>query len=186
MRNALTCHDFMFQDFTTKFTYSNITSIFDRCKRGLAFKMPAKYECEAFPRYWPYVRGMHPSPMDSSHKGQWRKTFLFSSNCSCENGWANNRDAGDLRRHRSIWRHCSELLFTIRGHIFLFYYCRDLSFIIVSCICNRMHSVWWLIANIRIKFNQRQILLSRRHQILIWSIFYHLMHQIIAVIIGLS
>ena len=25
-----------------------------------------------FPRYWPFVRGIHRSPVDSPHKGQWR------------------------------------------------------------------------------------------------------------------
>ena len=30
-----------------------------------------------FPRYWPFVRGIHRSPVDSPHKGQWR-CFLWS------------------------------------------------------------------------------------------------------------
>ena len=29
-----------------------------------------------FPRYWPFVRGIHRSPVNSVHKGQWRKAFL--------------------------------------------------------------------------------------------------------------
>ena len=32
-------------------------------------------------------------------KGQWRGVFVFSLICAWTNGWANNRDAGDLRRH---------------------------------------------------------------------------------------
>ena len=28
-----------------------------------------------FPRYWPFVRGIHRSPVDSPHKGQWRGAF---------------------------------------------------------------------------------------------------------------
>ena len=28
-----------------------------------------------FPRYWPFVRGIHRSPVNSPHKGQWRGTF---------------------------------------------------------------------------------------------------------------
>ena len=38
--------------------------------------------------------------LDSSHKGQWRRALMFSYICTWTNGWANNRDAGDLRRHR--------------------------------------------------------------------------------------
>ena len=48
---------------------------------------------------WPFVRGIHWSPVDSPHKGQWRGALLLSLICAWTNGWANNRDAGDLRRH---------------------------------------------------------------------------------------
>ena len=30
-----------------------------------------------FPRYWPFLRGIHRSPVNSTHKGQWRRAFLF-------------------------------------------------------------------------------------------------------------
>ena len=38
------------------------------------------------PRYWPFVLGIHRSPVNSPHKGQWRGALMFS---------------GDLRRHRT-------------------------------------------------------------------------------------
>ena len=53
-----------------------------------------------FPGYRPFVRGIHRSPVNSMHKGQWRGTLMFSSICARINGWVNNREAGDLRRHR--------------------------------------------------------------------------------------
>ena len=53
-----------------------------------------------FPLYWPFVWGIHQSPLNSTHKGQWRGTLMFSLICAWTNGWVNNRDAGDLRRHR--------------------------------------------------------------------------------------
>ena len=31
-----------------------------------------------FPRYWPFVRGIHRSPVNSPHKGQWRGALVFS------------------------------------------------------------------------------------------------------------
>ena len=54
-----------------------------------------------FPRYWPFVWGTHRSPVDSPHKGQWRGALMFSLICVWINSWINNRDAGDLRRHRA-------------------------------------------------------------------------------------
>ena len=54
-----------------------------------------------FPRYWPFVRGIHRSPVNSLHKGQWRWALMFSLICAWINGWVNNRNAGDLRRHRA-------------------------------------------------------------------------------------
>ena len=53
-----------------------------------------------FPRYWPFVRGIHRSPVNSLHKGQWRRALIFSFIRDWINGWVNNREAGDLRRHR--------------------------------------------------------------------------------------
>ena len=52
-----------------------------------------------FPRYWPFMRGIHRSPVNSTHKGQWRGALMFSFICARINGWVNNRGAGDLRRH---------------------------------------------------------------------------------------
>ena len=54
-----------------------------------------------FPLYWPYVRGIHWSPMKSLHKGQWRGALMFSLICAWINGWVNNRESGDLRRYCS-------------------------------------------------------------------------------------
>ena len=53
-----------------------------------------------FPRYWPFVRGIHRSPVNSPHKGQSRGALMFSLICFWINGWVNNREAGDLRCHR--------------------------------------------------------------------------------------
>ena len=54
-----------------------------------------------FLRYWPFVRGIHRSPVNSPHKGQWRAALMSSLICAWINGWVNNREAGDLRRHRT-------------------------------------------------------------------------------------
>ena len=54
-----------------------------------------------FPRYWPFVRGIHRSPVNSPHKRQWRGALMFSLICTRINGWVNNGEAGDWRRHRA-------------------------------------------------------------------------------------
>ena len=54
-----------------------------------------------FPRYWPFVQGSHRSPVNSPQKDQWRGALMFSLICAWTNSWANNGDAGDLRRHRA-------------------------------------------------------------------------------------
>ena len=54
-----------------------------------------------FPCYWPFVRGIHRSPVNSPHKGQWRVALMLSLICAWINGWVNNREAGNLRRHHA-------------------------------------------------------------------------------------
>ena len=54
-----------------------------------------------FPRYWPFVRGIHRSPVNSPHKGQWRGALMLSLICVWINGWVNSLGAGDLRRYRA-------------------------------------------------------------------------------------
>ena len=81
-----------------------------------------------FPRNWPFVRGIHRSPVNPPHKGQWRGALMFSLICVWINDWVNNREAGDLRRYRAhydvsvmqIWhvtstleRHSSTLSFSV-------------------------------------------------------------------------
>ena len=56
-----------------------------------------------FPLYWPFVRGIHRSLVNSPHKDQWRGALMFLLICAWINDWVNNREAGDLRRHQT---HC--------------------------------------------------------------------------------
>ena len=50
---------------------------------------------------WPFVWGIHRSLVNSPHKGQWCRALMFSLICAWTNGWINNRDAGNLRRHHA-------------------------------------------------------------------------------------
>ena len=48
-----------------------------------------------FPRYWPFVWGIHRWPVNSPNIGQWRGALMFSLICTWTNGWAYNRDVPD-------------------------------------------------------------------------------------------
>ena len=56
-----------------------------------------------FLRSWSFARRIHRSSVDSPHKGQWCRALMFSLICAWINDWANNRDAGGLKGHRT---HC--------------------------------------------------------------------------------
>ena len=70
-----------------------------------------------FPRYWPFVRGIHRSPVNSSHKGQWRGAWTFPLICALNKrlskqswGWWFETPLCPLWRHRNtmcIIRRCT-------------------------------------------------------------------------------
>ena len=75
------------------------------CSYFLKFKFVGKHDdiikWKRFPRYWPFVQGIHQSPVNSPCKGQWCRALMFSLICAWLNGWVNNREAGDLRCHHA-------------------------------------------------------------------------------------
>ena len=77
-----------------------------------------------FPRHWPFVRGIHRSPVSSPHKGQWRGALMFSLICVWINDWVNNREAGDLRRYRAHYD------VTVMANV-RYWYC-DVTFVVCS------------------------------------------------------
>ena len=64
-----------------------------------------------FPRYWSFARGIHRSPVNSQHKGQWRRALMFSL-ISASNkrlskqswGWWFETSSSPLWRHRNGFR----------------------------------------------------------------------------------
>ena len=59
------------------------------------------HQWKYFPCYWPFGRGIHQSPVNSPHKGQWYGALMFSLICAWTNSWANNGDTGDFRHHHT-------------------------------------------------------------------------------------
>ena len=54
-----------------------------------------------FPGYWPFVRGIHRPLVNSRTKANDAELWCFRWSAPEINGWVNNREAGDLRRHRA-------------------------------------------------------------------------------------
>ena len=54
-----------------------------------------------FLSHWSFVLGILRSPVNSPQKGRRRGALMLSLVCVWTNGWVNNRDARDLRRHRA-------------------------------------------------------------------------------------
>ena len=77
------------------------------CTKQLISSPPQEYlnwyhdviKWKHFPRYWPFVRGIHRSPVNFPHKGQWRGALMFSLIWAWMNGWINNGKASDLRHY---------------------------------------------------------------------------------------
>ena len=61
-----------------------------------------------FPRYWPFVRGIHRSPVNFPHK----RPVTWSFDVFFHLPWINNREAGDLRRYRA---HC-DVIVMLQAH----------------------------------------------------------------------
>ena len=60
-----------------------------------------RHQMETFSASLALCGGIHRSLVNSPHKGQWRGALMFSLTCAWINGWVNNRETGDLRRHRA-------------------------------------------------------------------------------------
>ena len=90
--------------------FADATSIISETRGTCSTLMPCQFrphidhqdhKWKPFLRYWSFVRGIHRSQMNSHQKGQWRRALMLSLICAWTNGWVNNRDDSDLRRHRA-------------------------------------------------------------------------------------
>ena len=112
--NQSTVHPFMFQVSWCKcMANSSLTSLNSLAvtRTFLSKGNDDVIKWKHFPRYWPFVRGIHRSPANSPHKGQWRGSLMFTLICVWINGCVNNRKAGDL------WRYCVHYGVTVMGWI---------------------------------------------------------------------
>ena len=82
---------------------ANTLEILQSCTKPSICNMESpwwRHQMETFSALLALCAGNSPVPVNSPHKGQWRRALMFSLIGACINVWVNNREAGDLRRHR--------------------------------------------------------------------------------------
>ena len=96
------CHDGMSENGTLTFSKTIACYLLHALTVQSHCSWPGtELKWQHFPRYWLFVRGIYRSPVNSPHKDQWRGALMFSLICVWINGWVNNREFGDFRRHRA-------------------------------------------------------------------------------------
>ena len=88
--------------------YHNIMTVSSKQPESIFQEIPSHDDVikwKYFPRYWLFVLGIHRSPVNSSHKGQWRGALMFSLICAWINCWVNNHTIWDAIA--LIWRYCN-------------------------------------------------------------------------------
>ena len=64
-----------------------------------------------FPRYWPFVQGIHRSPVNSPHRSQWRGALMFSLICALNKRLIKQSWCWWFKTpSRSLCRHCNGLV----------------------------------------------------------------------------
>ena len=97
--------------------YSRHMDYVSYCSYFLKFKFVGKHndiiKWKRFPRYWPFVQGIHQSPVNSPRKGQWCRALMFSFLCLIK--WLSKQLWGWWFEMQScpLWHHCN--VYTHRG-----------------------------------------------------------------------
>ena len=107
-----------------------------------------------FPCYWLFVRGIHRSPVNSPQRGQWPGVLMVCI-CTWINDWINNRDAGDLRRHRSH----NDVTLMNYGRMKLHFVCIVWNFQTLFPVW-----IWWILILISLKFIEMDLIARQNWQ----------------------
>ena len=134
------------------------------------------------------MRGIHRSPVNSPCKGQWREALMLTLICAWTNGWVNNRDTFDLRRHCA--HHCVAVMWRNDGTGYISYcqYCyapdhgrlkipkqfsfRPLSILQFYDLIVQIYTLYIYIDTLLyVRLNNALCALKIKHSKLIWCIF---------------
>ena len=78
-----------------------------------------RHQMETFSALLAICAGNSPGPVNSPHKGQWCGALMFSLVCTRINGWVNNGEASDLRRHRAHYEVTVMLQKTVSPQVYI-------------------------------------------------------------------
>ena len=104
--------------------------------------------------------GNPPVSGDFPHKGQWRGALASSLICAWTNGWANNRDAGDLRR-----RYDALIMTSLPCVIVVCWRCYNGS-------ARRRNWDWLWRHDMEVRVSVTRWFLSRKGQVMLWWLIY--------------
>ena len=101
-----------------QYSYVMLWSVFIQLILLILFDMMTSSNGNIFRITGHLCRGIHRSPVNSPHKGQWRGALMFSLICTWINGWINNREVGNLRcycAHDIIvtWSYCTDVMISL-------------------------------------------------------------------------
>ena len=127
---CIVCEDCALQYCSVGYQFCNVTGQYSLWRYIKLHNDVIKWKY--FPRYWPFVRGIHG---EFPIQRQWRGTLMFTLICARINGSVNNREAGDLRRHRAHYdvivmckpepkHHACTFLIPYQWRITYMYYCK--------------------------------------------------------------
>ena len=89
---------------TNNISIHYVRDCFEKNRAIIAFRSFISHDdvikSKHFPRYWAFVQGIHRSPVNTIAKGQWREILMLALICARLNGWINNHQSADLKRHR--------------------------------------------------------------------------------------
>ena len=97
-----------------------------------------RHQMEHFLWYWPVVRGIHWSPVNSCHKGQWRFDVFLNL---CLNRWLSKQSIRQWFKmpSHSLWHHCNVVSLSLQELIIRM---KDLYTIYIPISNKRLPQMW--------------------------------------------
>ena len=116
-------------------------------RRSYPYNAWWRHQMETFSALLDLCEGNPPVTGGFCHKGQWRfDALMFSLICARTNGWANNQNTGELRRHRTHYDVTVMAIVNTRKDVFYVetgpWPCHSR-----SALCNiKCHELWLILA----------------------------------------
>ena len=112
-KGPVTWKIFPFDDIIMVYRISVDNNLVPNCRRRPGYHTYSAYDVmhddvikwKHFPRNWPFMWGIHRSPVNSPHKGQWRGALMLSLICLNKQLSKQSRGWWFEAPSRQLWRH---------------------------------------------------------------------------------